>query len=1007
MSFPLAMGTNNVRVGEVIVRHDSLNLYVEYRTDPPYTLATAHLCASKSTFNWTPPGQCPYKQESFPVGVSQHTFAVPLKDIGAGCGLLINLQAQADVNGSDGKVVGGAYAGRFQGRIETPINCIWDTDASSIPPGAELISPEEFAELARQDGAIQLNRAILDAAQAATTERTAAARRLVDSLVATNPNLAHIQPVERVEHPGLRRLPDGNYLLTLGEGRSSSKQVVLNGTDWAYREMAASLVNFPSRSNQETMFHSLIGALPTDRREGLPSADKLDAVSDADLIRHNRELVRRVELYAPNEPFEVGRRSGRGTEVSSANDGAPSAFSTQVDAEEVEANINPGTGCDNNPDGLYANYNWALKPFTTPTRDQGRRGTCVAFGTVGALETRLWRRFGISTDYSEQEFFAVAKGTWPTIADAFGDGLTLQAIDEAIEREHVFDPETRWPYNPSWDRVNMDSFDDVCAGYDFPYCSETVHQMKAVCTEVPGSGVYCMYVMPPGTNGNGGGQGSGLTSRVDMWNNFEPENSLASIRAQLNAGNPVVMSIQVEGYFKDAAEDATDNPDEAGIVEQEGGQGEQLLWEGWHTVLVVGYINNGQLPGWVPDGSGGGYLVIKNSWGCNSGDMGYMYVSYNWVIDQAWSANAIVGVSTDLKRPEAQLTTNKSVLTAPGKVKVTATVNAAVRELRIFEGLDADTPILTAALPGGSEAVKSVDVSFTSTEQNGVYLYWAQVTDQFGNQAVSNVTGVNVNLDGTPPQIQLTAEQPLVLAPGTVKLHALASDNAGIARVKFFRGFQLLGQDSTEPYTLAHPVTYADLGTARYVALAYDTSGNAKLSNVVDVTVTAAPRPIVSSFISSNTILPPGGGQATLTWDVGGVKSVYIAPRIGVVPAQGSTIIQVAETTTFVLSATNSDGTTLSSVVVPVESVFPPLVLEFTAFPQVLGGPLGGGYDTTLKWNVVGAQVRVFLDQGIGEVNTQGVLKIRLLETKSFTLTATNPGGTVRRTVTVYVSPPS
>ena len=46
---------------------------------------------------------------------------------------------------------------------------------------------------------------------------------------------------------------------------------------------------------------------------------------------------------------------------------------------------------------------------------------------------------------------------------------------------------------------------------------------------------------------------------------------------------------------------------------------------------VVGYVQNRDLPQGIPVADGGGYFVVKNSWGRNYGDGGFSYVPYTYM----------------------------------------------------------------------------------------------------------------------------------------------------------------------------------------------------------------------------------------------------------------------------------------------------------------------------------------------------------------------------------------
>ncbi len=55
---------------------------------------------------------------------------------------------------------------------------------------------------------------------------------------------------------------------------------------------------------------------------------------------------------------------------------------------------------------------------------------------------------------------------------------------------------------------------------------------------------------------------------------------------------------------------------------------------GGHAVHVTGYLSNERLATRLPKappGAGGGYFIVKNSWGTCFGDAGYVYLPVDWV----------------------------------------------------------------------------------------------------------------------------------------------------------------------------------------------------------------------------------------------------------------------------------------------------------------------------------------------------------------------------------------
>jgi len=79
-----------------------------------------------------------------------------------------------------------------------------------------------------------------------------------------------------------------------------------------------------------------------------------------------------------------------------------------------------------------------------------------------------------------------------------------------------------------------------------------------------------------------------------------------------------------------------------------------------------------------------------------------------------------------------------------------------------------------------------------------------------------------------------------------------------------------------------------------------------------------------------------------------------------------------------------------------------PSILLFTATPS----EINSGGSSTLKWAVQDA-TSVTIDQGVGKVAANGSKELSPSETIAYTLTATSAGGTVTRSVVIYVAVPS
>ncbi len=87
-------------------------------------------------------------------------------------------------------------------------------------------------------------------------------------------------------------------------------------------------------------------------------------------------------------------------------------------------------------------------------------------------------------------------------------------------------------------------------------------------------------------------------------------NDIEAIKSALDAGQPVVYSGKVTTSWVNC--DAVIDPKSP------------ASFDGGHAVAVVGYVDE-------PSVLGGGYLILRNSWGKICGDQGYQYLPYNYL----------------------------------------------------------------------------------------------------------------------------------------------------------------------------------------------------------------------------------------------------------------------------------------------------------------------------------------------------------------------------------------
>lgn len=270
--------------------------------------------------------------------------------------------------------------------------------------------------------------------------------------------------------------------------------------------------------------------------------------------------------------------------------------------------------------GILANFNWLDKNQLSCVRNQGARGLCHIFAATSALEELIARDTGNYVNLSEQDFTEHEKLIW--VPDFFHDGGgAYQDLTNAASFGYHFAYENQWDYNPSLSQPSppADEFFYSCNNYPStePGCSWSTPQANDYCTPNYSQCGFIPAVLP-------------LTNSPYMPTVVQDIFNLQTVGTTLDNTNTILSFLA----FNDAVI--------LGFNETNAFQGapggyvpccgfDDLTSKGGHYVHVVGYVSNSDLASNsgtmnAPPGAGGGYFIIKNSWGACTGDAGYYYM---------------------------------------------------------------------------------------------------------------------------------------------------------------------------------------------------------------------------------------------------------------------------------------------------------------------------------------------------------------------------------------------
>ncbi len=228
-----------------------------------------------------------------------------------------------------------------------------------------------------------------------------------------------------------------------------------------------------------------------------------------------------------------------------------------------------------------------------------------------------------------------------------------------------------------------------------------------------------------------------------------------------------------------------------------------------------------------------------------------------WVMQVATFKAASTPVG-DTVAPTVSITTPSG--TASGTVTVTANASDNV-------GVSGVQFVVDGVALGAQDTTSPYSQTWnTTTAANGTHTLTAIATDTSGNTATSapvTITVNNTTADTVAPTVTIT-DPPGGVVSGTFAIAANASDNVGVAGVRFLvDGNQIGAEDTTSPYgTTLNTIPLAN-GTHTLTAVARDAAGNTATSAPVTITVNN-----VDTSAPNVTLTAPTGtvsGTVTLT----------------------------------------------------------------------------------------------------------------------------------------------
>ncbi len=308
-----------------------------------------------------------------------------------------------------------------------------------------------------------------------------------------------------------------------------------------------------------------------------------------------------------------------------------------------------------------------------------------------------------------------------------------------------------------------------------------------------------------------------------------------------------------------------------------------------------------------------------------------------------------------------------------------------------------------APLELGDEEPSAGSVSVTLQQTTSFEL--VAVGERAGDEARRSLEIVVVE-EGEPRIDRFAADASIIDKGSETRLSWETTD---ATRVILSAGDEVI-VDTTEALSGEAPITPTE--TTTYTLRAENALGGVEAQTTVEV---RAPTPVIQAFGASPEQFDGGAGEPasiTLSWQIEGATSFEIeavpAAAIdldGMNPEGGEVIVQVEESTTFHLVATNDNGSVTAQAMV--RAVGRPSILHFTASAE----RVSSGENIILSWETQDAtSLKLFandVDQAINPTPGLGSIGRPLTETTTFVLEAKGEYGEARAELTIEVVEPA